>query len=250
MFQMPEQPHHASLQHLWHRPWPLPDAPWSWRQVWRNLLFAHWEADAASVAARLPAGLELDTFQGRAWIGLVPFTMHGIARRPLPPVPGFSAFPELNVRTYVRCHGRPGVWFFSLDITNPLAVWVARKFFHLPYRLARMSCTTAQDGYIRYSSRCGEQALEATYRPLAEGAPDDPEGFISWSTERYCLYAADKQGGIYRGDIHHRKWPLTLATLHIAHNTLLDGFGCSAMRKEVVFCPAIEVVVWAPQKII
>src|SRR5687768_15243199 len=97
-----------------HRPWPIPTAPWTWRQSWLDLLFAHWPVPASVLRPLIPAALELQELDGSAWIGLVPFRMAGVMRRPLPDVPGISAFPELNVRTYVELDGKPGVWFLSL----------------------------------------------------------------------------------------------------------------------------------------
>ncbi len=116
------------------------------RMSWHDLLFAHAPVPVAALRAVVPAGLELDTFDGVAWLGVVPFRMTRVGPRVLPPLPGLHAFPELNVRTYVTRDGRPGVWFFSLDAANRLAVWTARRFFHLPYFHAAMTCRADGDG--------------------------------------------------------------------------------------------------------
>src|SRR5690242_1283914 len=116
-----------------HRPWSLPDRPWTWRQTWHDLLFAHWPIPAAKLRHLVPAELTIQEFDGTSWIGVVPFRMTGVVRRPLPDLPWISAFPELNVRVYVERDGRAGVWFLSLDAARWLAVWTARRFFHLPY---------------------------------------------------------------------------------------------------------------------
>ena len=121
-------------------------------QTWQDLLFAHWAVDAAAVRALVPAPLDVDVFEGRAFVGVVPFRMSGIRLRWLPPVPGTSAFPEINLRTYVTVRDRPGVFFFSLDATNPLAVWTARRFFHLPYYRARIGCSSEGER-VAYESR-------------------------------------------------------------------------------------------------
>jgi uncharacterized protein YqjF (DUF2071 family) len=113
------------------RPWPIPKAPWVLRMAWEDLLFAHWPVDAARLRATLPEALELDLFEGRAWLGVVPFRMNDVGLRRLP-APGATRFPELNVRTYARHLGRPGVWFYSLDAGSALAVAGARAWFHLP----------------------------------------------------------------------------------------------------------------------
>ena len=115
-----------------HRGWPLPERNWMMRMSWHELLFMHWPVPIEALARLVPDQLEVDTFGGTAWLGVVPFRMTGVAPRGLPNMPGVSAFPELNVRTYVTHRGeKPGVWFFSLDATNWLAVRVARKLFHL-----------------------------------------------------------------------------------------------------------------------
>ncbi len=106
---------HPSLKEIDHRPWPLPASPWKWRQSWLDLAFLHYPVANQELEKRLPAGVELDLYEGTAWLGLVPFMMSGVMRRPFPDMPYFSAFPELNLRTYVVVDGKPGVWFFSLD---------------------------------------------------------------------------------------------------------------------------------------
>jgi len=124
---------HSAFDRVDHRPWPIPSHRWTWRQSWCDLLFAHWPIPAADLRPLVPAPLEVQEFDGTSWIGIVPFRMQGVMRRPWPDLPYFSAFPELNVRLYVEHEGRPGVWFLSLDATSALAVWAARRFFHLPY---------------------------------------------------------------------------------------------------------------------
>jgi uncharacterized protein YqjF (DUF2071 family) len=134
-----------------HRPWPLPSSPWVMRQKWHDLLFMHWRIPPQTLRPLVPAALELDHFEGSAWLGVVPFRMTGVRLRGTPAIPGLSAFPELNVRTYVSAGGKPGVWFFSLDAASAIAVAAARAWFHLPYFRARMSLEAHGDE-IRYQS--------------------------------------------------------------------------------------------------
>ena len=115
------------------RPWPVPARPWIMRQKWHDLLFMHWPVASSDLRDKIPAALEIDIHEGSAWVGVVPFRMTGVHPRWMPPVPGTSAFAELNVRTYVTENGKPGVWFFSLDAASALAVAAARRWFHLPY---------------------------------------------------------------------------------------------------------------------
>src|SRR5690606_23244875 len=123
---------HPSLQHLAHRPWPLPAGRWTWLQSWLDLAFLHWPFDPGEVSALLPPGVVLDTFESRSWGGEVTLRMT-LERRLLPSLPGAWKYAEINVRTYVRHHDKPCVWFFSLDATSGLAVLGGRRFFHLPY---------------------------------------------------------------------------------------------------------------------
>src|SRR5213080_4382010 len=121
-------------------------------QTWHDLLFAHWPVETGALRRLIPRDLPLDTFEGRCWVGIAPFHMSHIHARGLPPLPGLSRFPELNVRTYVTFAGRPGVYFFSLDAGNRPAVWAARKFYHLPYFYATMT-SQQREGVIHYYSR-------------------------------------------------------------------------------------------------
>src|SRR5437588_6452362 len=120
------------------RPWPLPHGPWLMAQTWRDLLFAHWAVAPEILRQRVPKRLTLETFEDRSWIGITPFEISGLRPRGLPPVPGVSRFPELNVRTYVSAGDRPGIFFFSLDAASPLAVLAARRSYWLPYFRAEM----------------------------------------------------------------------------------------------------------------
>ena len=162
---------YAILEQTAHRPWPMPASPWVMTQSWHDLLFAHWPIDAATLASNLPPALELDRFDGKAWLGIVPFHMTNVAPRAVPALPWVSAFPELNVRTYVRVGGKPGVYFFSLDAGNALAVAVARGLFNLPYHQASMDVASVGDT-IRYRSRRAEDAgpsawFAADYQPAS-----------------------------------------------------------------------------------
>src|SRR5713226_1112656 len=141
---------HPAFKRCDHRPWPLPSRSWTWAQSWTDLLFIHWPVPATDLRHLIPGGLTLQEFDGAAWIGVVPFRMM-VRPRFTPPVPGLSYFPELNVRTYVEHDGKPGVWFFSLDATNPIAVRAARRFFYLPYYRAQMS-VVRRDNQVSYRS--------------------------------------------------------------------------------------------------
>ena len=242
------------LKHTAHRPWPLPGGPWVMKQEWHDLLFAHWTVPVEILRRLIPRALEIDTFGGQAWLGVVPFRMSGVRMHGAPAVPGFSRFPELNVRTYVVRDGRPGVWFFSLDAANAFAVWGARILFHLPYFLAAMSC--AEDaGWISYQSqrkdrRGSAASLRARYRAIGEVFHAQPGSIEHFLAERYCLYTADEKGRIIRCEIHHPPWPQQLAEAALQENTMADAAGITITDRKPELLHSSrrqEVLVWAPQ---
>lgn len=182
-------------------------------QRWQDLLFLHWEHSAAAIQATLPDGLFVDTFGGRAYLGVVPFFMQKIRPRFLPSLPGISNFMELNLRTYVHDRaGVPGVWFYSLDANQWLAVKIARWFFHLPYEHAEMNSSRTAEGRILYESlRTGPRANGArcvfTYAAGAELPPPAPGTLEFFLVERYRLYAKAPDG-LRRGAVFHEPYPL------------------------------------------
>ena len=193
-------------------------------QKWHDLLFMHWPIDPGRISNLIPTGLELDTYDGCAWVGIVPFHMTGVRMRWTPPIPGASAFPELNVRTYVTAQDRPGVWFFSLDAANPLAVAAARRWFHLPYFRAQFSVAKASDGTIDYRCRRTHRGapsadLRLQYKAVEDVFHAQPGTIEYFVTERYCLYAHHNRR-IFRCEINHQPWPLQPADAQIKLNTM------------------------------
>jgi uncharacterized protein YqjF (DUF2071 family) len=223
-------------------------------QSWHNLLFAHWEVDAAELRPHIPAKLSIDTFDGKAWLGIVPFRMSGVRLRWTPALPWLSAFPELNVRTYVTAQDKPGVWFFSLDAANALAVAAARLSFHLPYFRARMTCSEV-DGWIQYKSKrthpgATGASFQARYRPSSKSFEAEPGTLEHFLTERYCLYAAAGDR-IYRGEIHHPAWLLQQAEAEFTDNSMAQAAGL-APRAEIPlfhFAKRQDMVAWVPHRV-
>ena len=231
----------------------MPRAPWVMTQSWHDLLFAHWRVDVAEVRRAVPAAFQLDLFDGEAWLGIVPFRMTNVGLRGTPAMPWISAFPELNVRTYVRVADRPGVYFFSLDAARWLAVATARTLLNLPYYAADMTIERRADGLHYESARRAHQAaqFEATYEPV--GVPFTPSvGSIDYFlTERYCLYQYGHRGFPYRLDIHHRPWSLQSARATIALNTMAAGCHLTIKGAPVLlhFAQRQDVVAWAPARL-
>ena len=243
-------------QEVAHRPWALPQRPWVMTMSWVDLLFAHWAFHPNDLRSLLPPHLPLDTYDGQAWISLVPFRMESVGPRGLQALParlgGPRSFPEFNVRTYVRHGGKAGVFFFSLDATSSLAIWGARTFFHLPYFKAQIQ-TRERDGWIHYEStrtdpRLGPGEFRARYRGLGERLKVLPGSLEYWLTERYCLFGLTPEGQILRGDIHHQPWPLEAAEAEIELNTAADAhrLGLNGPPPLCHFARELPVVAWWP----
>lgn len=220
-------------------------------QTWTDLLFAHWEVPPEAVQRTLPAGLTVDTWEGRAYLGVVPFWMRRIRPIGLPPMPWLSNFLELNVRTYVHDrHGRPGVWFYSLDCTQPVAVWVARAQFGLPYFHARMKARGTADRTVQYESRRwqSDAAGKFAYRFGASrdvAAPGTLEFFL---IERYLLFAQHR-GRLLCGQVHHAPYPLCeIESPQIACAELAPaGLHCGGPPVHLLGSPGVDVEVFSPQ---
>lgn len=233
-----------------HRPYPLPERPWVMTMSWLELLFAHWSLPPEALRPLIPPSLTLDTYEGRAWVGVVPFRMEQVGPPGLNWLPGVSAFPELNVRTYVVHEGKPGVWFFSLDAASKLAVRAARLGFHLPYFDAQMRCE-AREGWVEYESErthagAGPGRFEGRYRPVGEVFHSAPGTLERWLTERYCLYAVDGAGRPRRGEIHHAPWPLQRAELTLTTCTVAEAWGISlrGAPETLHYVERLDVLAW------
>ena len=241
----------SAFNYVEHRPWPVPDRPWAWRQTWCDLLFAHWPIPVSALRPLVPPELTIQQFDGTSWIGVVPFRMQGVMRRPFPDFPWISAFPELNLRLYVEAEGMPGVWFLSLDAGNSLVVWAARRWFHLPYFHARMSIeglpASASYRSFRLSRPQGVE-FTAEYEPVSEPYLSEPGTLEHWLTERYCLYAQSPRGQIFRAEVHHQPWPLQRASATVFRNDLLrpHGLTISGPPPLLHFSRRLDVVVWSP----
>ena len=242
------------VERVSHRPWPMPDGPWLMTQTWTDLLFAHWPVETRQLRPLIPPAFDLDLFEERAWLGIVPFNMTNVSPRGVPALPWVSEFPELNVRTYVRVGARPGIFFFSLDAGSTLAVKAARALLNLPYFSATMNITR-NGADVSYDSRRdagnGTARFEADYRPRGAAFEARPGSLEYFLTERYCLYHVDHSGRPYRLEIHHPPWALQHATADIVHNTMSEAAGISLPESAPLlhFAQRQDTVAWAPHRL-
>lgn len=232
----------------------MPDRRWIMAQSWCDLLFAHWPVPVDDLRELVPEALDIDTFDGKAWVGLVPFRMQDVYLRGMPPLFGTGAFPELNVRTYVVHRDRPGVWFFSLDAASKLAVAVARRWFRLPYFRARMTCRPAGEDVVyacdRTHAGAAHGAFEGTYGPRGAVQLADSGSIDHWLTERYCLYAGTSDR-LLRAEIQHAPWPLQPGWAEISHESMVSAAGISLPPRAPLlhFARRLDVVCWAPTRV-
>ncbi|MBI1370637.1 MAG: DUF2071 domain-containing protein [Planctomycetes bacterium] len=218
---------------------------------WHDLLFAHWPVRPEALRPHVPPQLAIETFDGRAYLGVVPFHMTGVRRRGLPRVPTTHAFCELNVRTYVTDGRKRGVWFFSLDAPHRLPIFIARRWYGLNYVHAAMRRSVTATGAIRYASKRRRDptiGFEAEYAPTGSPFIAAPGSLDHFLVERYCLYSVDRSGRLRRGDIVHEPWRLQRATARIAMNTMTRPLDVElAGEPHLMFAKLIEARAWAPR---
>ena len=233
-----------ALRDAAHRPWPLPEAPWAQAQTRTDVLFAHWRVGLDEVARLLPPGLPLDTHDGEAWVGLVPFRLSSVRLRGLPPVPRL-VFEQLDVLTFVAVDDRPGFWLCSVDVSNPVLLEAAKRTHRLPAYRARMSSGREGEWRTFQALRDG-LAFEARYRPLGEAFTPEPGSLEHFLTERYCLYTADG-GRLYRAELHHPPWRARPAEAELGAVTLAPV----ALESEahLLFSEAQDLLVWPLEEI-
>ena len=248
-----------------HRPWQPPDGQWLLSQSWDDLLFAHFAMDPPTLRRLVPDALTLDLYDGVAWLTISPFCTSHMRPSGIPPLPGISFFPQLNLRTYVTMQGKPGLFYFSADAANLSAVWSARVFFRMQYWHAAIQVSGAtiqarnsQERTIHFrSSRLhgpaavnGPAKFDVIYSPEGEPARARQGSLDEFLTERYCAYSWNRRK-YYRTEVHHQPWPLQPAGVEIRANSIADPFGLALPPKPDVchFCRSLKMLVWAPEAI-
>ena len=223
-------------------------------QSWHDLLFAHWPVQRDALRRVVPAALELDTFEGECWLGIVPFRMRTVRFAWCPPVAGTSAFAEINLRTYVVSDGRPGVFFLTLDAGDRVAVSLGRRLYGLPYLHARVGMQSQGDSIAFHSDRdepgWTAARFAATYRPTGRVRPSSPDTLEHWLTERYCFYTTTRDRGLLRTEVHHAPWPLQPAAADIHSNSLAESYEIDLPGAPLLhFSGRQDVVAWAPRAV-
>ena len=226
-----------------------PDRPVVGYQKWRSLLFLHWPVPVSVIRPLVPPSLDLDLYDGVAYVGLVPFAMHEVRPRWAPRWSGFR-FLETNVRTYVSLDDKPGVYFFSLDAASRVAVWIARRQWGLPYYHAAMRFERAGERLTYSSTRHGSQVgCRVCYRVGSVLDPASPDSIEFFFLERYLLML-ERAGVLYMGQVHHTPYPVHQVELLDLEDELLRAAGCSCSERWPAFAhysPGVDVEIFALQ---
>lgn len=236
-----------------HRLLPLPRNNWIMRQAWRNTLFLHWPVQPEQLRPYIPSVLEIDTYDGSAWLGIVAFEMEGIYFRGLSFFSVVAPFSEVNVRTYVKHEGRPGVFFISLDVNDWASLLIAKRWYRLPYHSADIAIRRKGNAIFYDSVR---RNLPVRFDGIC--TPKENEFFPSndtldhFLTEKYCFYTTQNNKDIFHGDIHHQPWPLQRADVQIQRNTLFSPLNLDFSEEDPVvhFSKGVDSLMWNVKKLV
>ena len=236
-----------ALRQTDHRPWPLSARHWLVAETLQDQLFLHWPVPLDRMQDFVP-GLEVDTFEGQAWLGLTAFTVGGLRTAGTPPVPLFSSFQQVNVRTYVRAGDRPGVYFLSLDAASRVVAASARRLYQLPFERARITVRRDEDWVLFESARPGA-ALRVRYRPTGPVEAPAPGTLDHFLIERFCLYSVAPSGKLVRSEIHHAPWPLQPAEAELGANTYTPAGLLLTPDPHVRFSARQDILAWPPEAV-
>lgn len=210
-------------------------------QTWNEHVFLHWPFEPAQLERLLPGSVELETYDGAAWLGVTAFLLTSLRLRGLPPLPGISSFPEVSVRTYVTRYGKPGLWYFALDAGSTLAVEAAKRVYRLPYARSQMRYVREGSRVHLESARAGA-AFSADYGGVGDAFTAEPGSLDGFLTERYCIYTEDG-GRAYRAELHHPPWRLQRGVATVDVNTFTP-MPLPAPPAHVLYAERQDAVVW------
>lgn len=207
-----------------HIPFAMPKKRPALRQNWKKLTFLHWQVEAQLLRKHLPQGLELDLFEGKAYVGFIPFVMEKVRPNYLPPIAGVSTFGEVNIRIYVTKNGIPGVFFLTLEAQSRVTCFYANRRYGLTYRYAKVKVGGSIEGYHWNSKRTkGGYSLQGTSHSIGEARQAQEKTLEYFLFERYSLYTI-RNGRLHRGYTHHTKWWYYDAEVEVKNNTLAQPF--------------------------
>ena len=219
-------------------------------QDWQDQLFLHWSVDPQELQPLLPHDIEVDLFNGHAWIGITPFRIENASPGTGPHWDFVPPFYELNVRTYVYRGGQPGVWFFSLDAENQLAVWAAKAGYRLPYFHAEIECRQDANRIEYHMRRLDEShaGFECVCHIGQRLPAQQPGSFEFFTAERYELFT-ERDGNLYSARIHHEPWPLYSAEVESIWTRLFEVEHLPLPLSGPIahFSPGVHADIWAPE---
>ena len=228
------------LKHSSHRPFPLSDSSWAFYQEWSDVLFLHWPVQPELLQLIVPEGLNVQVYKGNAWVSLVVFRLTNVRARYLPPIPAISDTNEVNIRTYVTCKGKPGVYFLNMELGKTLTKLLAKTITGLPYQT---SAIEHQPGH--YTSLNSNHGDELNLQYQAQQKILDKTELDRWLTERYSLFQDYERNTIIEFEVHHTEWPLHDVSIQ-NHQLKYDRFS-SLIHKEpqcMHYSPGVEVLTW------
>ncbi len=233
-----------------HLPFAMPDRPFALSQEWRHLTFMHWEVDVEKLQPHIPEGLEIDLFEGKAYVGTIPFLMKNVRPRLLPAVPGISTFPEFNIRTYVVKNGKPGVLFLTLDAQSRITCYHAPRKYGLPYRYAKCNIST-KDGIYKWNSKRKSDGavLSGECRPKGDLMQAEKGSLEEFLFERYSLYT-NHRNKIHMAYTQHNPWQYKEGEVEITDNSLTESYdlGIDVLKPEYVhISDGVHVHTWPIQ---
>jgi hypothetical protein len=232
------------LKETEHRNSPMPKGPWLMTQKWEDLLFLNFPVTPETMRQHIPSGLELDTYEGKAWITVIPFRITDMRMRMLPSFPYIRKFLELNVRTYVKKDGIPGIYFFSLDASKLLPVLGARMTT-LPYYYAKMNMKKKGDWFHYYSKRRSLEnpIFKGKYKPISKSFYPENGTLNHWLVERYYLWTEVKSI-LLAGGIHHLRWEVAEAEAQLQQQEYPPFLSDTSNEMIFLYASSIRVLFW------